>query len=310
MTKDKVQCQICKKWFKQLNGHLVKHGITSKEYRKIFPGSPLMSESLINDKIGKNNNFYGKKHTAKTNAKISTGNKGKIRSKETRKKISDGLNTKNRFKNLFKQIDLYIDLSIGKMVQCEICGEIMQQLSKHLVYKHNINVEEYKKLYPNALTIAPSISKIMINKNIEKWQDDDYKKNIADQNRITTIKQLAENPVFFDTKIELKMQDILTTHGYKYIMHKPCCNVCLPDIMFPNEKIAIFCDGDYWHNLPNYIERDRYQDKVLLKNGWIPLRFWEHEINDNIDDCLYRFELEYWGCEMSNGKQNKLSDYY
>ena len=297
MNENKVQCQICKKWFKQLNGHLIKHNITGNEYKKMFPGSPLMSKILINNKIGKNNNFYGKTHTDKTKFKISTKNSGKKRSKEIKQKISDGLNTKNRFKNLFKQIDLYIDLLQGKMVQCEICGEILQQLSKHLVYKHNISVIEYKKLYPNALTIAPSISEIMINANIEKWQDDAYKKNIADQNRISTIKQLAENPVFFNTKIELKMQNILTNHEYKYVMHQPCCNICLPDIMFPEKKIVIFCDGDYWHNLPNYIKRDKYQDIILLKNGWIPLRFWEHEINNNIEDCLYRFELEYYGGE-------------
>jgi G:T-mismatch repair DNA endonuclease (very short patch repair protein) len=320
---DKVQCQICKKWFKQINGHLVKHNITIKEYKEMFPLAPLTCESLKNDmkgennpmygKTGKNNSFYGKKHTNKTKSIISTKNTGKKRSKETQQKISNSLNTRNRFKNLFKQIDLYIDLSLGKAIQCEICGEILQQLSKHLVYKHNITIEEYKKLYPNTLTIAPSVSKVMAKANVEKWKDDNYKKNIADQNRISTIKQLAENPVFFDTKIELKIQEILTKHGYKYVTHQACCNVCLPDLMFPERKIAIFCDGDYWHNLPNYIKRDKNQDRILLKNGWIPLRFWEHEINDNIEKCLREFELEYWGKlphDQQSYEQNKLSNYY
>lgn len=297
MNGDKVQCEICKKWFKQLNGHLIKHNITSKEYKEMFPGKPLMSKILINDKIGKNNNFYGKKHTDITKDIIRDKAVNRKMDKETKQKISNTFNVKSGIKNIFKQMDLYIDLSFGKAIQCEICGKILQQLSKHLVYKHNISIEEYKKLYPYSLTIAPSVSKIMINANVKKWEDNDYKKNIADQNRATTIKQLAENPIFFNTKIELKMQNILTKHEYKYVMHQPCCDVCLPDLMIPDKKIAIFCDGDYWHNLPNYIERDKYQDKVLLENGWIPLRFWEHEINNNIEDCLYRFELEYHGGE-------------
>ena len=295
--KDKVQCQICKKWFKQLNGHLVKHNITGEEYKKMFPGAPLMSEILINDKIGKNNNFYGMKHTNKTKKIIGDKASGRVVSKETRNKVINTCTMKYGIRDIFKQMDLYIDLSLSRMVQCEICGDIMQQLSKHLVYKHDISVEEYKELYPNALSIAPAISKVMITANVEKWKDVEYKKNIADQNRINTIKQLSENPIYFDTKIELKMQRILTKYRYKYVMHQPCCNVCLPDMMFPDKKIVIFCDGDYWHNLPNYIERDKYQDRVLLENGWIPIRFWEHEINDNIEDCLYRFELEYWGSE-------------
>ena len=295
MTEDKVQCMICKKWFKQLNGHLVKHNITSKEYLGMFPGASLMSEKLINDKMGNGNSFYNEKHTNKTKSKISIGNTGKVRSKETRNKISSGLKIKNRFKYLFKQMDLYVDLSLGRKIQCKICGEILQQLSKHLVYKHSVSVKEYKELYPNALSVAPFLNKIMIDNNVEKWQDSDYKKNIADKNRIKTIKQLTENPKFFDTSIELKMQSILSKNGYKYVTHQPCCNVCLPDIMFPKYKIVIFCDGDYWHNLPNYIERDKYQNKILKENGWTVLRFWEHEINEDIEGCLEKFESEYWG---------------
>ena len=38
MNEDKVQCQICKRWFKQITGkHLqIKHNITFEEYKKMF----------------------------------------------------------------------------------------------------------------------------------------------------------------------------------------------------------------------------------------------------------------------------------
>ena len=69
------------------------------------------------------------------------------------------------------------------------------------------------------------------------------------------------------------MQNILTENGYVFRKHLPCCNICQPDIMFPEEKIIIQCDGDYWHDYPNGLD-------------------------NNIEECLYRFELEYW--EMNN----------
>lgn len=76
-----------------------------------------------------------------------------------------------------------------------------------------------------------------------------------------------------------------------------------PDIVFTKYKIAIFCDGDFWHGhnwalrgmtsleeeLNGYsqywkdkilknIERDEIVNKKLLAMGWTVLRFWENEI--------------------------------
>ena len=100
-----------------------------------------------------------------------------------------------------------------------------------------------------------------------------------------------------DTEIEKRFNDALRKHGYDIITQKKCCGVCIPDFLFPDRRIAVFCDGDYWHNLPGRPEKDQHINETLLKNGWIPVRFWEHEINDDINDCFHRFELNYWGGE-------------
>lgn len=113
-----------------------------------------------------------------------------------------------------------------------------------------------------------------------------------------------------NTSIEIKMQNILSDHKYKYELHKPCCGICQPDILFPTEKIAVFCDGDYWHNYPDGLEKDHKQDEVLTKNGWRIIRFWEHEINKNIQDCLRKFEAVYNDTEYTPYcKQGILSDW-
>ncbi len=76
-----------------------------------------------------------------------------------------------------------------------------------------------------------------------------------------------------------------------------------PDFVFVKIKIAVFCDGDFWHGnnwklrgmesfdqeLSTYndfwrekikrnIERDHKVNDELTKNGWLILRFWESDI--------------------------------
>lgn len=71
-----------------------------------------------------------------------------------------------------------------------------------------------------------------------------------------------------------------------------------PDFVFPNNKIAIFLDGCFWHMCPmhcrlpssnnkywkNKINNNKMRDKktsIKLKaKGWKVIRIWEHEIND------------------------------
>ncbi len=71
--------------------------------------------------------------------------------------------------------------------------------------------------------------------------------------------------------------------------------------MFARERMAIFCDGDFWHgrdlkrrlaklqrghNAPYWVakirtnyERDRKIDAQLRSTGWRCLRFWESELS-------------------------------
>ena len=76
-----------------------------------------------------------------------------------------------------------------------------------------------------------------------------------------------------------------------------------PDIVFPTRKVAVFCDGDFWHGrkwrsrrrklqrgpnsqywvkkISTNIARDRKHDRQLRRLGWAVLRFWETEILDD-----------------------------
>lgn len=73
-----------------------------------------------------------------------------------------------------------------------------------------------------------------------------------------------------------------------------------PDVVFRGARVAVFCDGDYWHGrdlaqrlrklarghnaaywvakIQTNVARDRRHDTELARAGWTVQRFWESEI--------------------------------
>jgi len=81
-----------------------------------------------------------------------------------------------------------------------------------------------------------------------------------------------------------------------------------PDFVIPKHKLAIFCDGDFWHGfniekmnfknnsafwkakIKRNIERDEEVNKELTEKGWKVIRFWEHDIKENPDSCISKIK--------------------
>ncbi|QLJ53449.1 MAG: hypothetical protein Sv326_1274 [Candidatus Fermentimicrarchaeum limneticum] len=94
-----------------------------------------------------------------------------------------------------------------------------------------------------------------------------------------------------DTSIERKVQNELSNREIGYYKHYPV--IGQPDIAFPDRKIAVFCDGDYWHGKRRDVrERDTRINEKLRNEGWLVLRYWEHEINTNTEALVDEIELE------------------
>lgn len=108
-----------------------------------------------------------------------------------------------------------------------------------------------------------------------------------------------------NTNIELILRKELFRRGYRFRIKSKLFGK--PDIVFSKQKVAIFCDGDFWHGKnyknekENYkdfwvkkintnIKRDRVVNKTLKKEGWIVLRFWKTEILKNKGSCLEKIE--------------------
>lgn len=104
-----------------------------------------------------------------------------------------------------------------------------------------------------------------------------------------------------DTKIEVRLRKALWHQGVRYRKNFKVCS-CKPDIVLTKYKIAIFCDGDFWHGNDKYtvknnakfwnekiktnVERDLRNTIELRDNGWTVLRFWGTEIEKNLDNCV------------------------
>jgi len=82
------------------------------------------------------------------------------------------------------------------------------------------------------------------------------------------------------TGIEKKVFDVLIENGIEFEEQKQFGRFCVDFFIEPN--IVIECDGEYWHNKPEVVERDLRKNKYLSKHGLIIYRLNESVINDSM----------------------------
>ena len=107
---------------------------------------------------------------------------------------------------------------------------------------------------------------------------------------------LTRDYTFEDTSIEIKLQEALRKMGVKFVTHYKITG--RPDIAIPEKRVVIFADGDYFHANPKLYtqdsiikgkyasdiwEHDAQVTKQLQTEGWCVRRYWESEINANVD---------------------------
>lgn len=105
-----------------------------------------------------------------------------------------------------------------------------------------------------------------------------------------------------DTEPEMLLRRTLWHRGHRYRVHYDELPG-EPDIAFPSKKVAVFCDGDFWHgrnweeqrerlasgNNPDYWikkidanrQRDRKRNGQIRERGWTVVRLWESDIKED-----------------------------
>lgn len=182
--------------------------------------------------------------------------KGKELSEEHKKKISIGNKGKHRSE------ETRMRMSLANK------GERNPNYGKH-------HTEEWKRKIGEAQK-----------GKIGPWRGKHLPEETRKKMRIARLHTIIPNR---DTGIERKIQDELSSREIGFYKHYPVMGQ--PDIAFPDRKIAIFCDGDYWHGKREGVqEKDNRVNEKLRNDGWLVLRYWEHEINVNAEGVVDEIE--------------------
>jgi DNA mismatch endonuclease (patch repair protein) len=105
-----------------------------------------------------------------------------------------------------------------------------------------------------------------------------------------------------DTGPELMLRGAVAQIGLRYRVNKSDLPG-RPDLVFTLARVAVFCDGDFWHGrswparrrrllrgtnsdywiakVKANMHRDRLQTRALQASGWVVLRYWEGVIREN-----------------------------
>jgi len=105
-----------------------------------------------------------------------------------------------------------------------------------------------------------------------------------------------------NTKPELLLRRALTAQGLSYQSNVRAL-LGAPDIVFFGTRVAVFCDGDFWHGrdwatrkgrlargangrywtakIQRNIERDREITRQLRREGWLVIRVWEGNVRSS-----------------------------
>ncbi|MEN2420226.1 very short patch repair endonuclease [Streptomyces rimosus] len=109
-----------------------------------------------------------------------------------------------------------------------------------------------------------------------------------------------------DTRPEQLIRRLVHAQGLRYrVCARPLADLRrTADMVFRPAKVAVFIDGCYWHGCPEHyvapktnsgywsekvernVTRDRDTDERLTSEGWLVLRFWEHEPSADCADKI------------------------
>lgn len=146
---------------------------------------------------------------------------------------------------------------------------------------------------------------VLTDSRVAKWNKKSIKTRIKKYgNAFGIISQIK-----FGTSIEKALRKEMRANKIKFLEQIPIFGTIIDFILFKN-KIAIFTDGCHWHCCqgnkclvhPKWknckrcggVEADEKHftdqkiNRKIKKAGWKVLRFWEHEIKHDLQNCIDR----------------------
>ena len=137
----------------------------------------------------------------------------------------------------------------------------------------------------------------------QNWRaSDEFMDNLTVEQRSHCMSRVRNR----NTDIEAIVRSELFRRGWRFRKHVTSLPGC-PDIVFMQQRIAVFIDGDFWHGyqfprwqatlsgfwrqkIAKNRKRDRNNFAKLRRRGWRVLRIWQHEIKNDLSSCVVRIE--------------------
>jgi len=243
------------------------------------------------------------KHTDEQKRKISLANKGRKVSEETRKKIS------------LVQKKVWSNPEFKEKMRKVWTGRKHSEKTK---VGHSEYMKKYWKTHKH-----PMIGKKLSKETIEKtrlanlgripWNKGKKLPELSEWGRQNILKQYESNsfPRQTHTKIEKAIKEELIKRGYvegiDFIHQYKFMNKFMCDFCFPDKKVIVEADGDFWHCNPlkypdgpthphqvKGIRKDKSKKAYITKvdNGsWTLLNFWESDIIKDVSKCVDEIEM-------------------
>jgi DNA mismatch endonuclease (patch repair protein) len=114
--------------------------------------------------------------------------------------------------------------------------------------------------------------------------------------RTANMRAIRRRDTRFETAVRSNLHAVGLRFRVDYPIKIPGQRAFRVDIAFTRRRVAVQCDGCFWHGCPEHgrrstsrnaeywapkiarnIQRDSEQDRALASEGWLALRFWEHE---------------------------------
>jgi DNA mismatch endonuclease, patch repair protein len=114
-----------------------------------------------------------------------------------------------------------------------------------------------------------------------------------------------------DTKAEVLLRKELWRRGLRYRLHARELPG-KPDLVFRRARVAVFCDGDFWHGrrwaerraklarganarywlakIAANVARDKRTTSALRAAGWVVVRVWESDVLRDVQRAAARVE--------------------
>jgi DNA mismatch endonuclease Vsr len=146
---------------------------------------------------------------------------------------------------------------------------------------------------------SPSVAAIGDKKKL--WWTDERKRELAERNKTWLSTWWEQHPEAEEklvrrqrpTRIGRLARASMERRKIPYVANKWIEDFCIPDLVLSELKIAIFCNGCFWHACPQHNPvvpmwlRNKIKDQEVIerleKLGWRVLTVWEHDFKTNRD---------------------------